>query len=420
MGLLDVLQSASNSVADTVAGPVDILSLLLRKGGIPIPDEPVGGSEWMKRKGLMRDVPMGAERIAGETIGLLAPTAIAAKAPQIARGLLKAQENALAPRTLSPEAGVIVYQGSPHKYDAEKLVKLKDGNLAYVGGKFNALKEVPPGATVVDDFPLGRIRSEAIGTGEGAQAYGHGSYLAESREVGAEYAKNLANRDARNQGRLNAHANAQRLAGLASDPKYAADDIRYALETQPDHPQAKLLQDTLALLESGGYKKPLSNLGFLYKADLPDEWLPKMLDWDKPLSQQANVMDLIGKNEAARTIKVLNAKKATLQNLGNDHPNAGTLKNQIILLEEEVASPSASGLGTLTGGDYYNYLRRRDVDPKSQAEMFRSAGIPGIRYLDGGSRGAGQGTYNYVVFPGLEDQIKILERNGVPLGLLGR
>jgi hypothetical protein len=45
----------------------------------------------------------------------------------------------------------------------------------------------------------------------------------------------------------------------------------------------------------------------------------------------------------------------------------------------------------------------------------RKAGIPGIRYLDGGSRGAGAGTSNYVVFPGEEGLLKILERNGAPL-----
>ena len=38
-----------------------------------------------------------------------------------------------------------------------------------------------------------------------------------------------------------------------------------------------------------------------------------------------------------------------------------------------------------------------------------------IRYLDGGSRGAGTGTSNYVVFPGNENLLKILERNGQPL-----
>lgn len=38
-----------------------------------------------------------------------------------------------------------------------------------------------------------------------------------------------------------------------------------------------------------------------------------------------------------------------------------------------------------------------------------------IRYLDGGSRGAGQGSSNFVVFPGQEDILTILERNGVPI-----
>ena len=36
-------------------------------------------------------------------------------------------------------------------------------------------------------------------------------------------------------------------------------------------------------------------------------------------------------------------------------------------------------------------------DPKSM-EALREAGIPGIRYLDAGSRDAGEGSRNYVVF----------------------
>lgn len=49
--------------------------------------------------------------------------------------------------------------------------------------------------------------------------------------------------------------------------------------------------------------------------------------------------------------------------------------------------------------------------PKVSA-MLNAAGIPGIRYLDGGSRGSGNGTRNFVVFPGKEKKLKILERNG--------
>jgi hypothetical protein len=49
--------------------------------------------------------------------------------------------------------------------------------------------------------------------------------------------------------------------------------------------------------------------------------------------------------------------------------------------------------------------------PASQAqasEWLRSLGIPGIRYFDGGSRGSGQGTRNFVIFDG--DTAKILKR----------
>ena len=143
-GLLDFLQSASNEAAGTVAAPVDLLAWMLTKAGVPV-GEPTGGSDWMKRKGLMRDVPQSAASLAGQTAGLLSPIAAVAKGPQIAAGLLKAGENAAIPRALNPQTGAIVWHGSPHKFDT-----------------FDRSK---------------------IGTGEGAQAYGHGLYLAEAPDV---------------------------------------------------------------------------------------------------------------------------------------------------------------------------------------------------------------------------------------------
>ena len=104
-GLLDFLQSASNTAADTVAAPVDILAWALRKAGVPV-GTPVGGTDWMRQQGLRRDVPQSAASLAGETVGLLSPMVAAAKAPQIAKGLLQVEANAAAPRTLRPEAGV--------------------------------------------------------------------------------------------------------------------------------------------------------------------------------------------------------------------------------------------------------------------------------------------------------------------------
>jgi hypothetical protein len=100
MGLLNALQAASNTAADTVAAPVDGLAWLLRRMGVPV-NNPVGGSDWMRQQGLTAPVQPGASKVAGETFGLLAPTVAVAKAPQIAAGLLKMGENAAAPGTLS-------------------------------------------------------------------------------------------------------------------------------------------------------------------------------------------------------------------------------------------------------------------------------------------------------------------------------
>jgi hypothetical protein len=162
MSLLDFLQSASNAAAGNVSGPVDLVSTLLNKLGVPV-QNPVGGSEWMKQKGLMRDVPQSPSSLAGETFGLLSPIGVAAKAPQIAAAALKAQQNAAIPRQMNPQMGAIVYHGSPHKFD-----------------KFDSSK---------------------IGSGEGSQAYGHGLYVAESPDVARSY-QAMANSPARRQGGL--------------------------------------------------------------------------------------------------------------------------------------------------------------------------------------------------------------------------
>lgn len=104
-GLLDFLQAASNAAASNVSGPVDGLAWLLRKAGLDV-GEPVGGSDWMKRQGLTRDVPQSGASLAGETVGLLGPLA-GAKAPQVAKGLLQAADNLAAPRSLNSQAGAI-------------------------------------------------------------------------------------------------------------------------------------------------------------------------------------------------------------------------------------------------------------------------------------------------------------------------
>jgi len=267
-------------------------------------------------------------------------------------GLLAEMMQGMSNRTVSP---LDVYHGTPHT--------------------------LPP----TPRNPLGEFDASKIGTGEGAQSYGHGIYTAEARPVAEEYAKNLANADKFNQGRLTAHANAKRLVELTGSPEYASDDIRFVLESNPDHDQKKLLTETLNFLESGNYKKPLENKGNLYKVDLPNEKIAQMIDWDKPMAEQRNVIE-----------------KMRQALVGPDSPLSRPQQFQI--------------------NDYLNdSVRMRNLYPQSVVDLndpriverLRQVGIPGIKYLDEGSRAAGvsKQTRNFVTFPGEEQNLRILERN---------
>jgi len=246
--------------------------------------------------------------------------------------------------------GKIVYHGSPHKFD-----------------KFDASK---------------------IGTGEGAQAYGHGVYLADSENVAKGYARGLGKLEVNGKG-INwedpTHVAAAAVDDLGSMSKAADWLYREARRTKSDvQMKASTLLDGLIDSKVGANGLPKTNKGTLIKADLPDEWIPKMLDWDKTLPEQGNA--------ALKT-----------------------------WFEGQKTLPGGYAFNEHTGKTLYEALRGRGISNDQVAATLKDAGIPGIRYLDGGSRSAGQGSYNYVVFPGLEDQVKILERNGMPIsGLLGR
>jgi hypothetical protein len=236
-------------------------------------------------------------------------------------------------------------------------------------------------------LPLGRFRAEKIGSGEGNQMYGHGIYVAENPAVGKRYAEQLANRDASNQGRLNAHANAKRLAELQGGANYAADDIRFVLETNDDHPQKKLLQDTLSFLESGKYKEPLEKTGSFYSIDLPDTVVNRMLDWDAAISEQPELVQKALQNLAAKD-------RAKFGEGGG--------------FDYYMADPDS-----YSGESIYQYLAEQSGGQKEASVLLQSQGVPGVRYFDEFSRDRGEGTRNYVVFPGEEQNLRILERDGV-------
>ena len=371
--LRDTAQSASNAIASNISGPVDLINAGLGYIGLPVSNAPIGGSNWMKAQGLTRDVEMGAPRIVGETLGMAGPSVIAAKAPQIAGALNQGMANLAAPRTLHPETGAIVWHGSPHRFD-----------------KFDSSK---------------------IGTGEGAQAYGHGLYLAESPSVAKSYADELSSKIDVN-GKPLFQANkivgttgnpelddylVANLGDLTATKRQLLSDIR---DVRSGNRQgAKEMQKTLADLRKSQVAS--TNTGQLYKVDLPDEHIAKMLDWDKPLSQQAPEV------------------KKALESLGYKYDDVASAQYSDDLLNAlfNDAPPPSSKIPSNPMGS--EIARGKGIFDQPQdkviAEKLSKAGIPGIRYLDQGSRNTGAGTSNFVVFPGNEEMLTILERNGNPL-----
>jgi hypothetical protein len=185
---------------------------------------------------------------------------------------------------------------------------------------------------------LGRFRAEKIGSGEGNQAFGYGLYFAESPNVANTYR--------------------------------AGESISLNIKRAQWH-LAKL-----AHKDPGPYPEAPQG-GSVYTVDIPDAMVDKMMDWDKPLSQQPKAVQE-ALNKLPQDIK--------------DYIGIG--KYDDLKAGVDILNP----LGGLIG------------DAKA-SELLRQVGIPGVRYLDQFSRGAdGKGTRNLVVFPGEEQAVKILSR----------
>jgi hypothetical protein len=194
---------------------------------------------------------------------------------------------------------------------------------------------------------------DKIGTGEGAQAYGHGLYFAENPAVAKEYQKQTAGDgfltaggqvfDPSTLGHMNVRSVLNRTGSLDA----AIAKANELLPTASAQTRPLLVQDAktlTGLAQNGGISR---NAGHLYEVSL-DANPEDFLNWDAPLAQQ---------------------------------PVAGRLPFE------------AANFPTKTGGDLVQYGLGN-----SHAGYLMDKGIPGIRYLDQGSRGVGGGTSNYVVF----------------------
>jgi hypothetical protein len=254
--------------------------------------------------------------------------------------------------------------------------------------------------------PLGELDASKIGSGEGAQAYGHGIYLAESPDVAKGYKERLSGSNsnvflfggkevsivggspefkkfaqiAKNEGF--SHESAvlayNTLQEKGGDLAKASSELGWKDAPNPFDDEAATLLRSLDLKPEGGA---------LYTLDLPDEMIDRMLDWDKPLSEQSPyVQKIIGEE---------------IKRIGG----GSTLSTGERAYKELMFQARMEGI------DNPSNTMRENSQAIAASNRLRELGIPGIKYLDAGSRGdTDVRTRNFVVFPGEEKKVKVLRR----------
>lgn len=251
-----------------------------------------------------------------------------------------------------------------------------------------------------------RFMLDKIGTGEGAQVYGWGLYFAGKKDVAEYYKKSTS------------HSDFIRKARELYDEFDAPDDAAAALSESADFSpsQRRLLaalekDDWLgfdyphqavsaALREPGSFDlspetvDALAKLGNLYKVNVNTE-IEHMLDWDKPLSEQS---EYVKKALASHKSEMFDTWR---KNGAWENVHGKTLYQQMArdLGGERMLGPANMQYGPVPY-----------TDDKAASLALKDAGIPGLKYLDEGSRALTPTwqqknpefkpapTHNYVVF----------------------
>ena len=281
------------------------------------------------------------------------------------------------------QSGMVGYHGSPHRFD--------------------------------------KFQMDKIGTGEGAQAYGHGLYFAESPGVAKSYQNKLSNAEILIDGEKYKadqdgifRTDAGKMFKAANEGEQAAmQALLYGITNTKE--KTKLIEEVESFLQTREWATPgiiesaksfvksdrvfAKDTGSLYEVDIPDKYTNNFLDWDKPLSEQPeSVQDSI---------------QDMLTDFANREPDfhkASALSRHGGDIESQYNAwkMREGGFGGGNEGESLYRNLAQEMGDQAASEYLNSLGIKGIKYFDQASRGAGEGTRNLVVFD--EDIVKILKR----------
>ena len=197
---------------------------------------------------------------------------------------------------------------------------------------------------------------EKIGTGEGAQAYGHGHYFAENEDVAKGYRDALTD----------TNPTARHYLNIAQGDQNKALELFDRDTSGSSSPQ---IEETKKHIQ--GQK------GHMYEVHI-DAHPDHFLDWDQPIHNQ--------------TKHVQNALSGLNLSAGKygDTPLGAHIYGE---LAHKFDQHDPEMLNAVR--DHPNQLAEA---PELASALLHSKGIHGIKYLDAGSRSKGEGTRNYVVF----------------------
>ena len=289
-----------------------------------------------------------------------------------------------------------VERNVPTTQELQNPAYMQQRSLNYMSPMAGAIKAYHGTPHEFDRFDMSKI-----GTGEGAQAYGHGLYFAENPEVAEQYQKRLGSIPSVTDF-LKSHGIddkslstfiADDIVSKNGDWSKVASNLKSMADVYDDKDNL-LLKKVAGLLEQ---KTPEISSGAIYETSIqwPDAAREAsdplsehhLLDWDKPFDQQSDYV----RNKLKKSDFYKNAKNA--------------YKNQ----KQWYLDPS-----TKTGENFLKYMRSGYGDEigtgiQNAEQYLNNLGIPGIKYLDQGSR-TGGGTSNYVMFG--DEYSQIVNRAG--------
>jgi hypothetical protein len=288
--------------------------------------------------------------------------------------------------------------------------------LPAAGGEFNpdVMNAGPITAYHGSPHSFDQFDLSKIGTGEGAQAYGHGLYFAGNEDVAKAYrlagATQPVGTNMANYGLVTKALQSAADQGIADGAARRTAALQ-SLQAKADAAPAKFKQpyydamNNFDALAQGG-------AGHMYQVAI-DADPEHFLDWDKPLSEQHPVVqqnlatipfegidDLI--KHPGYSAKHLVPELGVRTNYSIRDANGTLVPSGASSVQEAISA---------AGGDPSRVVVVNNPDPTIAAQRLQQAGIPGIKYLDAGSRGAGNGSKNYVIFD--DKTIAILKKYGL-------